>query len=765
MQFEDVVRAQVASSVSVKINGVTQDSGTLTVEASVRNDSKNILSYETGCNIAPVALISARTAATTQRLPVAANSKTTPSNTCISKSITIPPGTAHTFQSAYDAPAESGVYDLQINWTYTIQTNDPAKRYVKLSDGHTLDTFYTAHMESEPVEVEISSPPARAIEPYYPPGGDIGPFPIKVLVIDYNTMPGHEDDNSVELTNRLEQALRTGASYHGDDFTTVAPEVYAIYRENNPPPLRAGAEHATVKGDYQAVFDKYNVCNLAATQGVNFVWIWASGSEDPPNIFYAADFYEWTASGPSFQVKYDTNVPTCNNTVITFGFNSSRGVSSALHSFGHYTENILQYGFGPADYRGPNGTTAYDLFDGQISRYAGYKGPLDTANAKCGNVHFPPNATQDYDWTNMAQVQSICGSYNPGSPSEQVHVPVDSTTWRSMPCDEDLRNNCAEQTFLMWWMQNMPGYDNYVRDTFTNRMPNWWQYIVALDSVGSRIPPKPAVPPTFPPAPRCPDERFTDVCPGDYYYAPVLGLNDLGVLSGYNTSPPCRSYTHVPCFMPMSSVSRGQVAKMVAIAAGFEDTPSGRSFEDVASTHPFYRYIEQMASRNLISGYPCGGTELPCGAPNNLPYFKSGNEVSRGQLAKMVSNAFGYTEETTKQTFEDVPNGSAFHVFVERIALRNVISGYTCGAAGEPCVSPGNRAYFRPGANVTRGQTAKIIHGALGTLPTVTPTATTTATSTATSTATATATATGTATATATATLTVTPTITSTPTP
>ena len=47
-------------------------------------------------------------------------------------------------------------------------------------------------------------------------------------------------------------------------------------------------------------------------------------------------------------------------------------------------------------------------------------------------------------------------------------------------------------------------------------------------------------PPTLTPIPpRCPGERFTDVCPGDYFYQHVLDLNDLGIIAGYNTAPPC----------------------------------------------------------------------------------------------------------------------------------------------------------------------------------------------------------------------------------
>jgi hypothetical protein len=43
-------------------------------------------------------------------------------------------------------------------------------------------------------------------------------------------------------------------------------------------------------------------------------------------------------------------------------------------------------------------------------------------------------------------------------------------------------------------------------------------------------------------------------------------------------------------------------------------------------------------------------------------------------------------------------------VFIERLSLHGVINGYTCGAAGEPC--PG--LYYRPNANITRGQVSKV---------------------------------------------------------
>ncbi len=60
------------------------------------------------------------------------------------------------------------------------------------------------------------------------------------------------------------------------------------------------------------------------------------------------------------------------------------------------------------------------------------------------------------------------------------------------------------------------------------------------------------------------------------------------------------------------------------------------------------------------------------------------------------------------QTFEDVPTGNTFYTETEQLYTLAAIGGYSC-VNPEPCVPPQNRPYFRPGSNVTRGQTSKIV--------------------------------------------------------
>jgi hypothetical protein len=60
----------------------------------------------------------------------------------------------------------------------------------------------------------------------------------------------------------------------------------------------------------------------------------------------------------------------------------------------------------------------------------------------------------------------------------------------------------------------------------------------------------------------------------------------------------------------------------------------------VGTENTFYPAMQRLASRGIISGYPCGGPGEPCLPPDDLPYFRPGNNISRGQAAKIVTNTF-----------------------------------------------------------------------------------------------------------------------------
>jgi hypothetical protein len=199
--------------------------------------------------------------------------------------------------------------------------------------------------------------------------------------------------------------------------------------------------------------------------------------------------------------------------------------------------------------------------------------------------------------------------------------------------------------------------------------------------------------------------QFTDVPANHTFYANIRCLACRGIISGYNTNCP----TGNPCFKPDNNVTRGQISKMVSNSAGFSDTPSGQQYQDVLPGSTFYDFIYRLDLRGYINGYPCGGPGEPCVAPGNLPYFRPNANVTRGQLAKIVSNGAGLSNPVGAQQYEDVVPGSTFYDYIWRLTDLGVMEGYPCGGVGEPCIAPGNRPYFRPGANATRGQASKIV--------------------------------------------------------
>jgi hypothetical protein len=149
------------------------------------------------------------------------------------------------------------------------------------------------------------------------------------------------------------------------------------------------------------------------------------------------------------------------------------------------------------------------------------------------------------------------------------------------------------------------------------------------------------------------------------------------------------------------------MAKIVSNSAGFNDPQTEQIFEDVPVGSPFFDYVGRLASRNIMTGYQCGRPAEPCG-PGNLPYFRTNNNATRGQISKIVSNAAGFNETVGSQQYEDVPPGSTFYDFIWRLSNRGIMSGYPCGGTGDPC-QPGQLPYFHPNSDATRGQASKIV--------------------------------------------------------
>jgi hypothetical protein len=146
------------------------------------------------------------------------------------------------------------------------------------------------------------------------------------------------------------------------------------------------------------------------------------------------------------------------------------------------------------------------------------------------------------------------------------------------------------------------------------------------------------------------------------------------------------------------------MSKIVSNAAGFNDLASGQTYTDVPPSHPFYVWIMRLTMHDVVSGYDAGcSTGAPC--------FRPENTLTRGQMAKIDSNAAGFSDvpPAGTLTFTDVPPSHPFYIWIERLSRRGIIDGYECGSsAADPCDAE-NRPYYKPENNVSRGQSSKIV--------------------------------------------------------
>lgn len=195
-------------------------------------------------------------------------------------------------------------------------------------------------------------------------------------------------------------------------------------------------------------------------------------------------------------------------------------------------------------------------------------------------------------------------------------------------------------------------------------------------------------------------QSFVDVPPGTYYYLPVEVLACRRGIAGYDNGDGTFS------FRPFNPTTRAQMMKIVVNGFGLPPyTPpgDGQTFADVLPGSAFFTFVEAAAHAGIISGYACGGPGEACDGQER-PYFRPAANVTRGQLAKIITRAGCWPLQTPAQaTFADVPVGSAFYPYVETAYAQGVLSGYLVNSGRE----------FRPGQEAVRAQVAKIVYLAL----------------------------------------------------
>ncbi len=148
-------------------------------------------------------------------------------------------------------------------------------------------------------------------------------------------------------------------------------------------------------------------------------------------------------------------------------------------------------------------------------------------------------------------------------------------------------------------------------------------------------------------------------------------------------------------YCPGNLTNRAQMAVFLLVSKEgpfYAPLPAeGTAFADVPASNPFAKWIEELARRGVTAG---------CGGGNYCP----GASVTRAQMSVFLLvtlEGSGYTPPPAVGTFGDVPVSNPFAKWIEELARRGVTAG--CGG-GNYC----------PDAAITRGQMAVFLSTTFG---------------------------------------------------
>lgn len=168
---------------------------------------------------------------------------------------------------------------------------------------------------------------------------------------------------------------------------------------------------------------------------------------------------------------------------------------------------------------------------------------------------------------------------------------------------------------------------------------------------------------------------FKDLKSTSDHYQTVLDLAAKGIIQGYADGT----------FKPDNTVTRGQAAKIIALAIGLETKDvKNPGFKDIKTDNQYYGPIAALVQAGIITGFE-----------DNT--YRPGDTLTRGQMAKIIALAFDLPEEQTiSNSFKDVKETHWFKGYVQTLVTHNITKGTTATT-------------FDPGAAVKRGQLASFV--------------------------------------------------------
>jgi len=298
------------------------------------------------------------------------------------------------------------------------------------------------------------------------------------------------------LNNEVLVGLSNGTSYkkYLDEYTNKTNYINfsqygetKIYYESIPASNVSPPWNSDVKRpDYIYILNRENICDLVDNNGVQDVWIWGYhwGNIEPTESNMSmgtkvSAYWNRSGYGDISNSEKSNDLPQCVNsyTVYNFSYTWIRDAynymkGNTVHDYMHQFENVFDF----FDKKNPN-TIPNDIFWSDFSgrRY----GVTSNLSFGCGDTHHPPNTLIDYGYNSPERFNyqsTNCVYWWPGGYADIPQVTINCEIWSGTGCPHD-----NGFTYFVWWMQNVPGYQNGLVYNGVS-MRNWWELLTNFDN-------------------------------------------------------------------------------------------------------------------------------------------------------------------------------------------------------------------------------------------------------------------------------------------
>lgn len=174
------------------------------------------------------------------------------------------------------------------------------------------------------------------------------------------------------------------------------------------------------------------------------------------------------------------------------------------------------------------------------------------------------------------------------------------------------------------------------------------------------------------------ESYYSDVTSDSAFAEDILWAAQKGITTGYSDGT----------FRPQQNISRAAVAAFMYRLAGSPAyvVPKVSPFNDVPTTHPFYKEISWLASQGITTGYTDGT-------------FRPEASVNRDAMAAFFYRFAGKPAYTAPNisSFKDVPASSQFYKEISWLASKGISTGWSDGT-------------FRPSIAIERNAMVTFMH-------------------------------------------------------